>query len=363
MPDPVAEVKSEAPALRMSDDPVLVEKVQADLDKFADIETPDTPAVETPAVPESEKTPKEGDDAGGLAGDDDQPPVATETPETPETPDGAAAPAAPAADASTLPEAYRRSAKAREWTDAEIERFYKQDPELAIKTFEKMHQSRVSEVEQWAELGRRAKAAAQPAPAAGAAPAVPADPLAALKPVDPKAMAEKYGNAELMEEIAAPLNAAIKALQPLIENAKAAYQATQQTQQDVLAKTVNDFFNGPELKPYEEVYGTDWSKLSPKQEETRKRTLEVADSLIAGAKMQGRSIDTIEALTLAHESVSSQFKERVIRDTIRKSATQRAKGVTLKPSGRGAVDASGPPKNRADMEQRAADRLREVFTS
>jgi hypothetical protein len=343
---------TEAPdALRMSDNPTLVEKVQKNLDAFegvvtdASAETPDgNEPVETPA-----KTPAKAPD--GNASDEV---ISAEVPD--KKPDEKPV-AAAAKTASTLPAAYRRSAKAREWTDEEIDGFYSQSPELAIKTFERLHDSRVKEVEQWAELGRKAKSQA-PAPAPTPEPA--ADPLAALKPLDVKAMVEKFGNEELISELAGPVNAAIAALQPLMKDAIAARQIAQQTQKDALAKSIGDFFANPDMKAYSDVYGTDWASLTAKQWDVRNRVLEVADSLIAGAQLQGRAVSVAEAMTLAHETVAGQFKEKVIREQLRQTVTQRGRGLTLKPSNRGSIPA-GPPTTRTEMESRAADRLREVF--
>lgn len=132
---------TETPASRSSDDPKIVDAIQEHLNAFNDlVEDGDTPAVpaETPAA---EEKPEEGDET--------PPPNETEEPK-PKTEE-----AAPALADSTLPAAYFRTAKARGWTDEEITQFHKANPDLSLKTFERMHESRTKEIQEWAELGRK----------------------------------------------------------------------------------------------------------------------------------------------------------------------------------------------------------------
>jgi hypothetical protein len=267
-----------------------------------------------------------------------------------------------ATEASTLPAAYIRSAKARGWTDDEIVRFAKADPDLAMKTFERNHQSRTQEINEWAELGRKTRQAPSPGPAAQ--PAVtpaPRSTASALTPIDVQAMVDKFGNQELIEAIVGPVNAAIAAMAPIVEGATAAQTQAKQAASETLAKTVQDFFTGKAMKPYADAYGMALSSLTREQVDARSKVLETADALIAGAAFQGRQLSVDEALTLAHDSVSSGLKESVIRNKIQASVTKRAKGITLKPTAQGRAAAGGPPRDRQELLGRAEDRLAKAF--
>jgi len=84
--------------------------------------------------------------------------------------------AASESDAPTLPAAYRRSLKAAEWTDEEIDQAAKTQGAGFLSFAKKVHESRNAEVNRWAELGRAAKTQQTAV--------TPTDPFAALKAVD-----------------------------------------------------------------------------------------------------------------------------------------------------------------------------------
>jgi hypothetical protein len=352
---PVVATETEAP--RSSEDPKIVSAVQAHLDAFDSLlEDGDTPPVEAKpaAVSPADETPATSESDDSTTGET-----------TEETPEAApeAAPASPAAGDTTLPAAYHRTAKARGWTDEEIANFHKADPGLAIKTFERMHESRTKEINEWAELGRKSRT---PAPGASASPAPsPAAPAApstgALKPINVAEMVEKYGNQELIEALAGPLNQAIEALTPIIAETQRSRDTAKQTAQESLNKTVQDFFTGKDMASYKAVYGTTPASLTAEQVDMRSKVLETADALIAGAAFQGRQLDVNEALVLAHDSVASGVKETVIRDAIRKDVTKRGKGITLKPTAQGRRATGGAPRDRQELLTRTEDRLAGAF--
>lgn len=338
-------VAVEAPASRASDIPVVVDAVQAHLDAFNDIETPDTPAVEAAPV----ETPET--------------PAAAETPAVSEAPVAEPAKEAVAFEASTLPAGYVRTAKARGWSDQEITEFAKANPDLAIKTFERMHDSRTKEINEWAELGRKvrqAPVASSPQNTSAPAP-VQASAPSGLQPINVQEMVNKFGNQELIEALAGPINAAIASVQPLIQGATQAQEQARRSQQESLGKVVQDFFTDKGMAPFAEVYGKGMATLTPAQIEVRSRVLETADALIAGASFQGRQLSVQEALTLAHDSVSSGTKETIIRDQIRTSVQKRAKGITLRPTALGRANPSAAPRDRAELVGRTEDRLRSTF--
>ena len=344
-------VEAPAPASRLSEDPKIVSAVQAHLDAFDDIETPDTPVAEVPAEePAATPAPTE------------EPKVPAEEPAAESVVEAAPAPVVE----STLPAAYVRTAKARGWEDKEIADFAKATPELALKTFERMHESRTQEIKEWAELGRKTRTNAQgaspsaSAPAQVSAPVVTATPPA-LAPIDIKAMTEKFGNQELIEALAGPVNAAIAAMTPLVQGATRAQEQARNTAKENLGKTVQDFFTGSEMKPYADAYGTKVADLTSAQIDQRQKVLETADALIAGAAFQGRQLTVQDALTLAHDSVSSGLKTNIVREQLKTSVTKRQHQITLRPTNVGRAAAGGPPRSKQELLGRTEDRLAKAF--
>jgi len=269
-------------------------------------------------------------------------------------------PAETAVTTPIVPDAHRRSAKARGWTDDEIDGFASADVELAQKTFERMHTSRIQEVNEWAAQGRETrKTPVSPTPT------TPTEPTeSVLKPIDVVAMVTKYGNdnEELIRELATPINAAIDALTPLIKDATENASRTRETQQQVLAKTIDDFFGNTSMAAFEPVYGKTWDALTPEQMKKRDTVLEMADALVAGARLQGRGLDIVEAMTMAHDVVASSAKETAIRDDIRKTVVKRAKSITLKPNSSGTKPSSGSrPKDEQELLARTDERLAKIF--
>jgi hypothetical protein len=349
----VAAKPADAPAPSSASDPKVVDAIQAHLDAFTDdLEPSDTPVekVETtedePVSPAGEKT----DDS--------------ETQDEPaEKPAEEAAPTvkeeSKTADEPTLPAAYVRSAKARGWTDKEITDFLQMDSDKALQTFERMHTSRSQEIQEWAELGRKVRQApattAMPTPG----PSAPATP-AGLAPINIDEMVAKFGNEDLIRELAGPVNAAIAALAPIVQGATAAQAQAKQVAQEQLAKTVETFFTDSNMASYAEAYGKAGS-LTPAQIETRQKVLETADALIAGAAFQGRTLSVQDALVLAHDAASSGIKETVIRDKIRKDVKKRNAALTLKPTAQGRDNPGAAPRSRDELVSRTEDRLAKAF--
>lgn len=347
MPDPAEKTGTEVaerPGSRLSDDPKIVSQVEKTLSEFVDDvdgTIPPAPKLEKPVEKEVET-----------------PEAEEKVEEAPKAEPKKVEEAAASADAPTLPDAYRRTAKGYEWTDAEIDRLWKADPEMAMRTFTKLHESRTKQIGEWADLGRKARQTVPVAKTEMPAPAAAVD----LKPVDIKALIEKYGNDDLIAALAGPVNAQIEALRPILEQAKVAQQIAARQQGEVLGKLVQDFFTGKPMEQFKESYGGDWASLTADQTKARNNVLEMADALVAGAKQQGRNLTVNEALQMAHDTVSKDRIEQLVRDGIKKSVVQRGKGLTLKPSNTGRVSADAPAKNRREAEEHARTRLAEVFT-
>jgi len=265
----------------------------------------------------------------------------------------------------TLPAAWRRSAKAREWTDEEIDVFVKANTEVAMKTFERIHTSRAEEIARFAELGRKAKEQSPKAPLSEKAAEAVVDILPkGLQPIDVDAVTEKFGNEELVRELAGPINQAIEQIQKLGPLVQQGAKAIEQSHRETLERQITDFFAGEELKPYAKVYGDAKADggIVKEQQQNRWKVLEIADAIVAGATMQGRSMGVNEALLMAHDSVASEFKEQVIRSDIKTKVKQRADTISVKPSSHKTTPTDGKPRTRQELVRQVEEKMSGVFT-
>lgn len=289
-----------------------------------------------------------------------------ENPETPEIEAEAAAvveepktaPAVSTRNAPTLPASYRRSLKAYEWTDEEIDSALKQGGQNFITTAGKLHATRSKEVAQWAELGRQKRP--DPASKEGTQTVTPAGVMA---PLDVAALKKKYGNEAIIDDLVGPLNAVMKQINDILPQVQQTQQASRDAQAETLGRQIDGFFGSKELESHANTYGTETGKLSQDQLGSRNKVLELADALIGGAKLQGRALGFNEAMQLAHDSVTSGSKEQAARQSISKTLVKRQSAITLKPQARGAGAAikTGPAKNRADLEANVKRGLAAVF--
>ena len=176
-------------------------------------------------------------------------------------------------------------------------------------------------------------------------------------------MVEKFGNQELIEALAGPVNAAISALTPVLQSVERTQAEAKRTHREALARTVQDFFTAKEMAPYAEIYGQDEANLTKPQFVMRDKVLETADALISGAILQGRTPPSVQdALTLAHDSVASPVRETIIRDKIRKDVKRREANITLRPTAQGRRASGGPPRDRQELFGRTEDRLAKAFS-
>lgn len=336
-----AKVSQGLAGLREIDAPVETEEPAAEAEAEAE-----KPAAESP---DPEPEPDEDGKEEGAEGESDdaekQQPVVKKT------------------TGPTLPASYIRTLKAYDWTDDEIAEAFRANPAAFTVTAQKMHANRNSEVARWADLGRASRQVA-PAEETKETPGANRVDIRAgqIKPINVPALTEKYGNEELVREIAEPLNSVIEQLNAVLPDVLRAAESNQAAQVQALESQVNGFFGGEELKPYATLYGGD-KDLSKENLDARNKVLELADALIAGAKLQGRTLKTVEALELAHDSVSSGHKTQAARQELKKSVTTRNKGITLKPSVKGAKDKSSIPANRGELEARTRSRLAQAFGS
>lgn len=292
--------------------------------------------------------------------DEDEPAEVKATEEAEE----AAAPASEkksAAGTPTLPAAYRRSLKAYEWTDDEIDNALATGGDRFVLTAQKMHANRNKEVAQWAEAGRAAR---QPGQQTQTSNQKPVEDDGQLKPVDAAALKAKYGDEALIDDIVGPVNKVVAQINKLVPQVQRSQQQSQQTELETLDRQVQAFFGSKDLEAYRETAYGHGANQTPEHITNRQKVLETADALIGGAKLQGRYLTLDEALTLAHDSVTAPIKAKAARTELGNQLKKRNTAISLRPNTRGAAAGStGVAKaaTRSELEKRVQFGLRKAF--
>lgn len=261
-----------------------------------------------------------------------------------------------------VPAAMRRSLKAAQWTDAEIDGHYIADPELAMKTFNRVHTQRMDILGEYARIGRgQAANAATATDSRTASEAVTDQPIQAI---DVAALTAEMGeeHSEIAQRIAAPINAVvakIQAVMPTIERGAAAAEHAEKVQ---ALSVINTFFGSDGLKPYVPFYGDSTKGRTKAENQRYDQVLELADAMISGAAYQGRELRPEDALEAAHHDVSSEFQVQAVRTKLKQTVRKKAASVSLKPTGRGKSTATqGRAKNESDRVAKATAGLKAVF--
>lgn len=319
---------------------------------------------------------EESDDAGGdPPQDENEPPAGSESGEGDEgdvndgaeeaAEDGEDGSDASDPDAPTLPDAYRRSLAAYGWKPEEIEEELKTYGSRFISTAARIHENRNAELAAMAQKGRQAREQREQGDGPPTQQPQNAGGLQALKPIDVKQFKERYGDDDMIEDMVAPLNATIEAVNAILPQLQQGQQTVQQAELDTLRRSVEKFFDAPEMRPYAQAYGRSTETLTESQKAERNKVLEVADALVRGYQDQGRSLGIEEALMLAHDTVAKPVTEAAVRSKIGKEAKKRGRGLSLKPSNRGGtpLERTGTPRSREELESRTRARLRTVFNS
>lgn len=299
---------------------------------LSDVPASETPAAEVATEPAKTETEEAAAETETAASEPAEKPTATAKP------------------ASTLPAAYRRSLKAYQWTDEEIANGEKANPEGFAKMAERIHAQRVQQTQQWADLGRQAKATTPAAEKPADAPKYDAAGIAALR--------QKYGNEPFIDQLEQQ-SKMMEYLQnqvlPYVEQSKA-----RQDEQELntLNKSIDGFFSGEDLKPYHDHYGKGGSTLTDAQVAARMKVLETADLLVRGARATARNITLEDALTMAHDSVSSPIAAKVAVKKVQAAVQQRQASISVRPGTRAAAPKAA---GRSDLEKTVKTGLDKVF--
>lgn len=265
--------------------------------------------------------------------------------------------AAPTASAQGVPEAHIQSAKRRGWTDRDIQELTRANPQLAARTFAKLHNDANELARRYSEIGRQQMTQrGQPAPNEQGQPRQNADaaqqgqqPLMGLN-LD--ALVNKYGD-DLVNDIVRPM-------QERLVQADEAIAYVRQQKQEALSRTVDGFF-GSLGKAFEDFYGGGKPphQISVDQLRSREKVCEEADAIFAGAAAQGRGLSVTEALEMAHNLVSAGFQQTAIRREMTSKVKGRERQITMRPTHR----VSSAPDERdpyARAEATASRKMREI---
>ncbi len=272
----------------------------------------------------------------------------------------------------TLPDNYVRSLLASGWSNDEIISQHSVLGAEFEKIAAKVHEKRTADSREWAAHGRME--ANQRAAAEEQAKPKESEPLPSseLPRVDVEALKKQYGDdpriAGIIDGLVGPVNKSIEAMNAMLPSVADSVERQATSEKAALQNEVNAFFSSPEVLPYGKLYG-----LGPTQGvdedayQNRLRVMEVADQIRTGAAFQNRIVGFTEALSLAHDSISADFRVQAIREDIKQQVQQRAASVTTPPSKgsvTGSVSAPAPPrteKTRAEIEAYAETALREIF--
>lgn len=327
------------------------------------VEEAEAPAEEEAAAETDESAVKAEEDSPEEKTEDEPEEVAEDEEQQPE----AKAKPPAAKKGPTLPAHLRRTLKAYEWDDADIDAAYAANPGGFLITAQKLHNTRSQETARWAEIGRAQRPKEDAEGGQSQKQELPAhiDAKTGLfKAPDIDAMVEKYGNEELVREIAGPVATVIQQINGILPDLLSGIASIRQSKMEAAARQIDGFFQSDSMKAYTGVYGTDSNKLDEKQLGNRNKVLELADALIAGARSQGRKLSNEEAMLMAHDTVGSEFKAQAIRKDIKKQVKQRASGISLKPTKKGTAGGNtGPAKNRTELEARTKGRLAAIFSN
>ena len=301
------------------------------------IVAPETAEVEEEEVSEleEEETSTETDEESEKTTPEEEDKESEETPEKEEKPAADEEPA--------IPESLYRAAEHSKWKPEEIVDFWKANPEMAEKTFEKMRQDMVEVNKQFSENGRARKQVAQERAEQPAATQTPAKPKSF---VDVEKARVEFGDgaAELIGQMNQVLVQQADEIAEIKSTAASprTQEATNQDRSMAVATQIGNFFGDTNMKAYEDFYGpsvdangtpySDWDHLTAGQQANRTAVMTEAADIQSGVAIRGTEITVGEAMARAHMIATDGIKTEIVRSGILKSVKKKAKGVTLRPS-------------------------------
>lgn len=286
----------------------------------------------------------------------------------------------PTGGEQTIPPHLIDAARRRGWSEDRIQRLVKADPDLALDTFEQLHEDANELSRRYAEMGRMMSGQAGNTPPQGQGQP-PAQPYAGQQPPlqgqqqfqppayqspqpGPNGQQQQGGfqqngllpTFQFAEEVTKDLDedfrkgvldnvaSHLNQINDVINNVVVQHQNwIQERQNEVLYQQVDQFFEGQ--KGYEKLYGAgkDHASLSAEERQARMQVVQEADAIRAGAAYQGRQLTVQEALSMAHNLVSASYTKEAARREVQGQIRKRDGQITVRPTHR-----SGPPVNSKD---------------
>ena len=250
-----------------------------------------------------------------------------------------------------IPEQLFRAATHSQWKPEEITDFWKSNPELAKRTFSKMHDDMVSVNNQYAEQGRAAKVLQ------AQKEELEQHVTQSITPVKPKGFVdidrarEEFGDgaATIIEQLNNALIEVTKHSTPVqqVDTAQQEKNVTRTEKSLAVVQQMSHWFANPAMKSYEKYYGSGVDvngfplitseHLTQEQRNHRSELLDKAGDIEAGIGLRGGTVSVADALTMAHTIVTKDVQTEMVRKGIIDSAKKKAAGVTLRPSGKKVV--------------------------
>lgn len=260
-----------------------------------------------------------------------------------------------AQSASTLSPVLRQAAARSGWSAEDINGFYEANPELAERTFEKMHANANDLSMRYAQLGAtRLNPQQQIAPAPAPAPNSRVSQLdALLDDAALKQFGEENGQ-DFVDKFLKPFKAEVyepvRQMMAFVENQK----------RELLSQQINGVF-GDFAKEDPEFYGDD-KALTPEAKQARYQTAQLADQIHAGAALQGVNLSVKEALEQARNVITANRRGEIERKNLTQRIQRRTNRITSRPNARRAATtvADGAGKSEAAAMEAYAARAAEL---
>ncbi len=320
--------------------------------------TPSEPAEPTEPTPDEPVEPSEPTEPGEPTEPSEPAEPVEPTPSEPGSKDGQ--------EDKDLPPAFLRAAVHRGWKEEDATKFFEENPDAAIRTFQNCYMDVNNASREWARIGKAKQDA-------GSVRIDASDAKPSAGKVDVDKLAKDY---DLDDTVVEQLREQQKVIDSMGQEPVSVEPQRSTVADPNHVLQLNNFFSSEFIRDYDKFYGAlemgqNWNDLSGGQYDNRFRVLEQADLIILGAEASGQVIDPLVALERAHMVVSEPVREQVIRDGIKDTAVKRRKSMTIRPSSGTrstksvASDASSKvgSRSREELTTAVGEKLNNLFNS
>ncbi len=264
-------------------------------------------------------------------------------------------------DTPTLDPLLRHAARRGGFSDDEVNQLVAESPELAERTFQKLHTHYSELSARYAQLGQQAQQqeggqpdprdtrqrAGEQGPASRRQQRRDADVVDDLFGDKADTLADKYGG-DFIDDVLRPLAERVMgSIQPLRED-------YERRRNEEVAQMVGRYFSGLD-KSFHTLYGNE--RASSEQTTARKEVARIADQIMAGAALQGVSMSEREALDRAVAVHAKDHLAQIERQRLASAVKRRSSRLTARPSSRRAPASDNPLKA---AEEAVAAKMAEI---